>query len=81
MGALFDDAALFEHHDAAGLADGRNAMRDQNHGAPAHRPGQVRQNALLGQGIHARERVVQNQNARVSQQRAGDGGALLLATG
>ena len=62
----------------SGLPHGRNAVRDQDHGAALHHPGQVRQDALLGQRVHARKRVVQNQDARVAQNRPGDGGALLL---
>ena len=59
----------------------RDAVRDQDHGAAPHHLGKAVQNALLGQRVHARKRVVQNQNARVAQKRAGNGGALLLSAG
>ena len=79
MGALLHDRALFQHHDAVRLPHGRDAVRDQDHRAAAHDRRQVIQNALLGQRIDAGKRVVQNQDARIAQQRAGDRGALLLA--
>ena len=48
-------------------------------GAAAHHTREALQDALLGQRVDARERVVQNQNPRIAQDGAGDGGALFLA--
>src|SRR5678816_2062745 len=33
---LLDDASPVEHHDTVGAQDGREAVRDQHDGAPAH---------------------------------------------
>ena len=48
---------------------------------PRMTPARLRQDALLGEGVDAGEGVVQNQNAGIAQDGAGDGGALLLAAG
>ncbi len=45
---------------------------------PRITPASSRENPLFGEGIDARKGVVQNQNPRVAQDGAGDGGALLL---
>ena len=42
---------------------------------------QSAQNALFGVGVHAGQRVVEDENGRAAQQGAGNGGALLLPSG
>ena len=42
---------------------------------------QAAQDALLGVGIHAGKGIVENQDARIAKDGAGQGGALLLAAG
>ena len=56
-------------------------MRDQDHRPAAHHAGQVIENALLGHGVDARKGIVENQDSRIAQNGAGDGGALLLPAG
>ena len=48
---------------------------------PAHQPLQRHLDQPLGLGVHAGGGVVQDQDARVLEQRAGDGDALLLPAG
>ena len=56
-------------------------MRNQNSSAAAHNAGQPGQNALFGERVNARKRVVQYQNARIAENGARDGDALFLAAG
>src|SRR5581483_7852194 len=79
--ARLHDTAVLEYHDAVGLADGRNPVRNQNYCPPPHHLRQVVQNALLGQGIDAGQSIVEDENAGIAQNRARDGGPLLLPSG
>ncbi len=44
-------------------------------------PAQARQNLLFGVGVDGRERIVQDQDARIHHDRAGQGRPLLLSAG
>ena len=81
MGAEFDNASLVQDGDGVGVADGGNAVGDEDGGASAHDFAQVVEDFVFGVGVDAGEGVVENQNARAAQQGAGDGRALLLASG
>ena len=81
MGAVGGDSAFVEHHDRIRVPAGAGALRDHDHGAPAGGAAQRRQDPALGARVHAGGGVVQDQDARIGQQRAGDGDALLLSAG
>ena len=53
-------------------------MRNQDGGPAMHHGCQTFQNTLFRQGVHARERVIQDQHPWIAQHRAGDGHPLLL---
>src|SRR5258708_40140659 len=42
------DSSLLQHEDLVGLAHSRDAVRDDDRGAPAHDAAQARENLLLG---------------------------------
>ena len=73
------DAPFFQHHDLVGAADGGEPVRDHDHGAVRHQIGQRPLHQHFGFGIEVRGGLVQNQDGRVLEQRAGDGDALPLA--
>ena len=54
-------------------------MRDQDRGGGRGIVAQAAQNALFSVGVHAGQRIVENENRRPPQQRARNGGALFLA--
>ena len=81
MVAAFDDAAGFDDQDLFGAANGRESMGDDERGAAAHQVAQPFLDQGLGFGIEAGRGFVENQDARIGQNRAGDGDALLLAAG
>ena len=78
MRAFLDDAALIQHHDQVGIHHTLDAMGDDEGGAPNVQAAQRLTDEGLGFGIHRGGRVVQDQDARVFEQRAGDRDALLL---
>ena len=81
MGAEFDDPSLVENGDGVGVADGGNAVGDEDGGTSAHDGAEMVEDPVFGVGVDARKRIVENQDARAAQNGAGDGGALLLASG
>src|ERR1035438_5008651 len=81
VGAALHDAALFHHQNLLRAADGGEAMRDHEGGAPFHQVGETLLNGGLGFGIEAAGGLVENQDARIGENGAGDGDALALATG
>ncbi len=54
-------------------------MRHDDRRAIAHHATQPRQNLFFGVGIHRRQRIVENQDARIDHDGARQGGALFLA--
>ena len=78
MRAARGDPALVQHQDLVGVAHGADALGDDKAGAPFHQPVERLLDLVLGDGVDAAGRVVQDQDARVEQQGAGDGDALLL---
>ena len=81
VGAELDDASADEDGDAVGIADRGDAVGDEDGGAAFHAAAQLFEDALLGVGIDAGQGVVEDEDARVADQGAGKGGALLLTSG
>jgi hypothetical protein len=78
MGSLFDRATLVHHDDAVGVAHRRQPMGDDQRGAPGAQPGQRLLHQRLVLGIQRAGGFVEQQDARVAQQRAGQRDALPL---
>ena len=79
MRAALDDAAVFDHQNLFGAADGGEAVRDHEGGASLHQVREAFLDGGFGFGVEAGGGFVQNQDARVGQDGAGDGDALALA--
>jgi hypothetical protein len=79
VAALLDDPALVEDDDPPGLADGRQAVGDDDRGAPGEQPPQARLDAALGVQVDVRRRLVEDEDARVGDERAREGEQLALA--
>ena len=71
----------FDHQNLIGAANGGEPVRDDERRAPAHQLREAFLNQHFGFGIEARSRFVQNQDARVGQNRARDRNALALPAG
>ena len=81
MGALLADHAVPDDQDAVGVADGREAMGDNQGGAPL---GQLVKGPLdlgLRHAVQGGGGLVQNQHRRVLEENPGDGNALFLPAG
>ena len=52
VAALLDDAALVQDDDVVGLAQGGDAVGDEDGGAVFHDLAEVAQNRLFGLGVH-----------------------------
>src|SRR5208337_85448 len=74
-------AAVLHDQDLLGAAYGGKTVRDNEGGAAAHQVTQPLLNERLRFGIKTGRSFVENQDARVGQDGAGDGDALLLAAG
>src|SRR5450755_2177957 len=81
MSAKFDNSSPVKDGDAVGVADGGDAVGDKDSRASAHDFPQMVEDFVFGLGVDAGESIVEDQNAGTAEQRAGDGGALLLASG
>ena len=81
MGTGGGDAAFFQDQDEVGGADGAEPLGDDEAGAPAHQALQRQLDEVLGFGIYAGERIIEDEDARILEQGAGDGDALLLSAG
>ena len=79
MGALLHNVAISHHKDEVGIPDGGKTVCDHKAGAALHQAVHGGLDALLGTGIHAAGGLVQNQDAVICQNGAGDGEQLLLA--
>ena len=81
MCAALHNAAGLHHQDLIRAADGRQPVRDHERRAALHQVPQAFLNQRLGFGIQARGRLVQNQNARIGQNRARNRNPLPLPAG
>src|SRR5690554_1863782 len=79
MAAALDDTPLVHHHDDVRLFDGGQAVGNHQRRTPLHHPVQGSLDMALGLGIQGRGRLVEDQDGRIAQKRAGDGQPLTLA--
>src|ERR1700720_1042477 len=79
MRAALDDAAVAEDDDLVGVLHGGGAVRNQNRGSAVHHAAEAGEDALFSLCIDAGKGVVEDEDARVADDGAGDGGALLLS--
>ena len=77
--ALLDDPAAVEHDDPAGLADRRQAVGDDDRRAAREQPAQAGLDAALGVQVDVRRRLVEDEDPRVGDERAGERDELALA--
>ena len=81
VGAALDDAAPVDDQDEVGGEDGGKAVGDGEGRAARHQRRQGALDQALGLGVQGGGGFVQDQDAGVLQDGAGDGDALLLAAG
>ena len=79
MSAAFDDASVFQYQNLVGIADGAEAVCDDETCATAHESLESLLDQSLGGGVDTGGGLVENEDGRVLQQRAGDADALLFA--
>src|SRR4051812_4257506 len=76
MGALLDDPAVLEHDDLARALDRREAVGDDDRGAAGQEAAQAGLDPRLGVDVDVGGRLVQDEDARVGDERAGEGDEL-----
>src|ERR1700738_2220426 len=81
MVATLHQHSILHDKNLFGAANGGEAVGDDEGGASAHQVTQAFLDQRFGFGVQAAGGLVQNQNARVGQNCAGDGNALLLSAG
>jgi hypothetical protein len=81
MRAVLDDAAFLDRDDPVAVAHGGEPVRDDEHGAAMHDALHVLLDDALAFIIERAGRLVEDQDARIHDQRARDGDALALAAG
>ena len=81
MGAALDDAAIAEDEDEVGLADGAEAVGDDEAGAAAQEQGEGGLEAGFGDGVDGAGGFVEDEDARVGEEGAGEANELALAEG
>ena len=79
MRALLDDDAVLEDDDQVGVADRREAVGDHERGAAVRGAAERVLDPPLGADVDRARRLVEDQDARVGEQRAGEGDELALA--
>src|SRR5215208_4629405 len=65
VGALLDDAAVVEHDDPAGAADGRQPVGDDDRRAAGQKAPQARLDAALRVDVDVRGGLVEHEDPRV----------------
>ena len=78
MGAGLGDPAVLEREDTVGADHAGKAMGEDQRRTPLHQPIERLLDHRLVPGVHCRKRLVEHQDGRIAQQRAGDGDALAL---
>src|SRR6266700_6768397 len=79
MSAAFDDAAGFDDENLFGAANGRESMSDDKCRAATHQVTQPFLNQRFRFGVQTGSRFIENEDARIGKNGAGDGDALLLS--
>ena len=79
MGTAFDDAAVFHDQDLIGVADGAQAVGDDEAGAPVHQGGEGALDAGLGDRIDRAGGFVEHEDAWVGEHGADEADELALA--
>ena len=79
MGALLDDAAVLEHDDQVGVADRRQAVGDDERRAVGEQHAERALDLPLGADVDRRGRLVEDEDARVGEQRPRERDELALA--
>src|SRR6516225_4343243 len=79
--AGFDDAAGFEDENPRGIADGREPVRNHEGGSPLHDFDKRGLDFGFGQRVERACRLVENENRRILEERAGNREPLALAAG
>ena len=79
VSAALDDLAALDHQNLIRAANRRQPMRDDERRAALPQRSQAVLNHHLALAVEARRGLVQQQDARVREHRAGDGHALALA--
>src|SRR3990172_1157530 len=69
MRSALDDLPLPDHQHLVGVADRAQAVGDDEAGPPLHQPQQRLLDSGLGAGVHAAGGLVQDQDARIGQDR------------
>jgi hypothetical protein len=81
VGAAFDDATVFDDEDLVGLADGGEAVGDDEGGASLHEEVEAGLDEGFGFGVEGAGGFVEDEDARVGEDGARDRDALALAAG
>ena len=81
MGAAFDDLALLDDEDLVGAADGGEPVRDDEGRAALHEVAEAVLDHRFGLGVERAGGFVEDEDARVGEDGAGDGETLTLAAG
>ena len=79
MGAFLGNHAVFENEDFVGIPDRAQAMRDGDHGPSLHKPVKSVDHQFFRLGIEGGGGLIENQDRRIADDRAGDADALPLA--
>src|SRR5215831_9891841 len=79
--ALLDDAAMVEHHQPVHAGDGREPVRDRDHGLARHQGAEALLDRRFDLAVERGGRFVEHQDRRVLEDDARDGDALALAAG
>jgi hypothetical protein len=79
--APFDRVPGVQDHDLVGTPNGGQAVRDGERGAVGRQGVDGLLDGVLGAGVQGAGRLVEDEDRRVAQDRAGDGQALLLTAG
>ena len=80
MRAALNDVAFVQHQDGVGVFKGEQPLGDNEGGTPFHQHIQCLLDEMLGLGVHAAGGVIEDEDAGVGEQGAGDGDALFLPT-
>ena len=76
---LLDDLAVLEDDDQIGIADRRQPVGDDERGAAVQEPPQRTLDLALGADVDRARRLVEDQDARIGEERAGERDQLALA--